>query len=266
MILVNKQEVNFTKFPNGEGCLDLDFRKHLSLHNRITFKYEGDSSLMELLMFKKAIENDRCQNDLTIVYMPYSRMDRKGGNYLFTLKYISEFINSLKFHKVYIIEPHSDVCLALVDNSEVIDFTQPLFENLLKNENLNMFVLMFPDATAQKRYSKMYSDYDQVYGIKQRDFRTGEISSLKVIGDVSGMNIIIIDDLCSFGGTFIKSAEQLKELGAKDIYLITPHCEDNIYKGNIFKTDLIKKVYSTNSIISDRLNDRIEIADILSVM
>lgn len=143
MIYLNNHKIEFTSFPNGETCVDLKFREHLKLRNQIKWKYEGDSSLMELFFFKKAIEKDRCQNELVIAYMPYSRMDRKGGNYLFTLKHISNFINGLNFDYVSVIEPHSDVTLALLDNSKGIDMTKPLFRALLSNEKLEKPVCMF---------------------------------------------------------------------------------------------------------------------------
>lgn len=278
MIYLNGNKVEFTSFPNGETCVDLKFREHLKLRNLIKWKYENDSSLMELFFFKKAIENDKCQNDLIITYMPYSRMDRKGGNYLFTLKYVSNFINDLKFNHVYVIEPHSDVTLALLDNSKGIDLTKPLFRALLSNEDLDKPVCMFPDATAQKRYSKIYSEYEQAYGFKSRNFVTGEITGLNVVGNVEGKDVVIIDDLCSFGGTFLAAGNRLKELGAKNIYLITPHCEFNIHKGKLLTLaeSPIDRVYTTNSIINEyttgayplpteQMVHKIMIADILDV-
>ena len=57
------------------------------------------------------------------------------------------------------------------------------------------------------------------------------------------------------------TAEKLKEIGAKDIYLVVTHCEDTIFDGDILKTDLIKKVYTTDSILSKNC-EKIEIEKI----
>ena len=71
---------------------------------------------------------------------------------------------------------------------------------------------------------------------------------------------IIVDDLCSKGGTFILTASKLREMGATEIYLVVTHCEDTIFSGDILKTDLIKKVYTTNSILSKE-HEKIELTE-----
>ena len=70
--------------------------------------------------------------------------------------------------------------------------------------------------------------------------------------------VLIVDDICSAGGTFKFSAMKLKELGAKDVALYVSHCEDNIQNGDLLKTDLISKIYTTDSILHIK-HDKIEI-------
>ena len=68
----------------------------------------------------------------------------------------------------------------------------------------------------------------------KRDRATGQIKGIDVGGDVdniAGKNILIVDDICSKGGTFYFSAKKLKELGAKNIYLHITHCENTIFEG-----------------------------------
>jgi len=64
-------------------------------------------------------------------------------------------------------------------------------------------------------------------------------------------NILIIDDLCAYGGTFQLAAEQLIYKGADNIYLYVSHCENSIYKGKLIKSGLISKIFTTDSILSD---------------
>ena len=64
-----------------------------------------------------------------------------------------------------------------------------------------------------------------------------------------GKKVLIVDDICSAGGTFKFSAMKLKDLGAKDVKLYITHCEDNIQNGELLKTDLISKIYTTDSIL-----------------
>jgi ribose-phosphate pyrophosphokinase len=89
------------------------------------------------------------------------------------------------------------------------------------------------------------------FGIKKRDWKSGQILGLDVVSDIdlTGKKVLIVDDICSAGSTFKFSAIKLKELGASDVALYVSHCEDNIQNGDLLKTDLISKIYTTDSIL-----------------
>ena len=48
------------------------------------------------------------------------------------------------------------------------------------------------------------------------------------------MNVLIVDDLCSRGGTFIEASKKLKAQGAEKISLLVAHCENNVFTGELF--------------------------------
>ena len=78
---------------------------------------------------------------------------------------------------------------------------------------------------------------------------------------VKGSNVLIVDDICSRGGTFYHSAKALKEAGANKIYLYITHCENTILEGEVLMSGLIEKVYTTNSIFTKE-HEKIEVFDI----
>ncbi|MBW7460425.1 ribose-phosphate pyrophosphokinase, partial [Paenibacillus sepulcri] len=104
----------------------------------------------------------------------------------------------------------------------------------------------------------------QLVGFKSRDFQTGDIQSLDIVGTVPAepFKVIIVDDLCSYGGTFIRSAEKLREIGASPVYLLVGHCEKSIHQGTILTTDLIDKVFTTNTILDQAGHDKIQLFEI----
>ena len=91
---------------------------------------------------------------------------------------------------------------------------------------------------------------DYVFCIKHRDWRTGNIERLELTAPekVKDRNILIVDDICSKGGTFTYTAKALKAVGANEIYLYVTHCEPTIYKGSVLTDGLIDKVFTTDSI------------------
>ena len=98
-----------------------------------------------------------------------------------------------------------------------------------------------------------------------RDWETGEIKGLDLSGEIdqlSGKDILIVDDICSKGGTFYHSALKLKELGAANIYLYVTHCENSIYDGELLKNNgLIEKIYTTDSILTNTESPKIELVE-----
>lgn len=266
MIQLNGVELAFRTFPNGETLVDGESISAIIQDlNAISFKYENDSDLIKLMFVKSVLDDRDKPASLLIYYMPYSRMDRVEGASVFTLKYAANLINSLQFKDVTVIEPHSDVTLALLNRSKAKYPTVELLEQVAAEVGFDRDTdyLFFPDAGAQKRYSKV-KGYKQLVGFKSRDFQTGEIQSLDIVGTVPAVpfKVIIVDDLCSYGGTFIRSAEKLREIGASPVYLLVGHCEKSIHQGKILTTDLIDKVFTTNTILDQAGHDKIQLFEI----
>lgn len=74
--------------------------------------------------------------------------------------------------------------------------------------------------------------------------------------------MLIVDDICSYGGTFIRSAEALAALGAENIYLFVSHCEDSALKGKLCACSHIKQIYTTDSIFRERGNAKIKVFEL----
>ncbi|HDK7194938.1 TPA: ribose-phosphate pyrophosphokinase [Clostridium botulinum] len=254
MLKLNDKMVKVSKFPNGESKIEVKDLEVLQ-NNSIKLKYENNSDLIHLMFLKKYLDEKNKNSKLIIMFMPYSRMDRTEDQTIFTLKYISQFINNLNFEYVMVLEPHSDVTPALIDKIWVQNISSNIVKNIMNRINFSdkqNDYLFFPDAGAKKRYQKQFSFKNVLSASKERDFETGRIKKLTIEGEIpqNPFRVIIVDDLCSKGGTFMLSAQKLKELGATDIRLAVAHCEDTIFKGDILKNELITKVYTTNSILT----------------
>jgi ribose-phosphate pyrophosphokinase len=283
MIILNGKEVEFSTFPNGETLFKKDGLKKQP-YNMISFKYENDSDLIKLMFLKNYLDNYSIRNNLTIYYMPYSRMDRSEDGSPFTLKYVANFINNLKFDYVEVIEPHSDVTCAVLDRSGARMVNYKLFDMVMEEVGFNPQedYIVYPDAGAQKRY-KFNLFPNILVGHKERDFATGHIKQLEIVGekDKEGGKAIIVDDLSSKGGTFVLTAEVLKVIRKFDeVYLLVAHAEDSIFQGTLFTSTyqdkpLIDKVFTTNTILDSKWShdwsrakygDKLKVYDIEEVL
>lgn len=230
-------------------------------HAIITWHYESDAELFTIICLRKHYM--WAPMSLRMYYCPHARMDRvKQADEVFTLKHFCDVINSLNFNAVFITDPHSNVCTALLNNVIVVDYEcmNDAVSDIIKVNNYkdgyigDNLVFFYPDEGAGKRYNGKCGCHKLPFttGMKKRDWRTGKIEKL-VINEpevVNGKDVLIIDDICSRGGTFLHSAKALKELGANKIYLYITHCENTILEGELLTSDLIEKVYTTNSIFT----------------
>lgn len=238
--------VDKNQFPDGSLMLKMDENFHV---RDLEWHYESDAELFTVICLAKKYYLD----SLLLPYVPHARMDRtKNESDVFTLKYFADVINSLGFSEIKVLDPHSNVTTALLNNV-VVQSPELYIKRAICKIDSDQVLMFYPDEGSVKRYSDMFKR-PYAFGIKKRDWNTGEILGLDVIGaeSVSGKDILIVDDICSRGGTFLHSAKKLKELGANKIYLYVTHCENTILEGDLLTSGLIEKVFTTDSIFNQK--------------
>lgn len=264
MIRVNGKIVEQNRFFDGTLSLKFDsniergcyteYGEFYQNKNYIEWLYDSDSEIFTIMSIVDIIRRNGGEYiSLTIPYLCNSRMDRiKSPTENFSLKVFANWLNSLNLNEVRVMNVHSNVSEALINN---IVSELPEYDVMRVINEYRPDVIFFPDEGACKRYSDMVaiknSNLPITFGIKKRDWKTAEIKGLDVIGGehVQGKRVLIVDDICSQGGTFKFSSIKLKELGATDVALYVTHCEDNIQTGDLLKTDLISKIYTTDTIL-----------------
>lgn len=254
MITINNKKIEVNHFPDNTQLLKYQVENETEFN--INWCYDNDEECMTLWYLVHHVRtkcNHNIKINLDMYYTPNARFDRvKNDDEVFTLKYFADFINSFNFDKVVVSNVHSNVSEALINN---ICNSSPNLDVLTCIEKYEPDVIFFPDEGACKRYADLQavkkSGLPVTFGIKKRDWVTGKILGLDVVSDIdlTGKKVLIVDDICSAGGTFKFSAIKLKELGASDVALYVSHCEDNIQNGDLLKTDLVSKIYTTDSIL-----------------
>ena len=260
MIWVNGKEIAQEHFSAGE----LKIKLWPSNKSRIdlVWHYENDAELFTVACIREYYATQDCI--LYLPYLPSARMDRvKNPEDVFTLRTFARIINSMNFERVYVWDAHSNVGPALIDRCVDVP-AQNYIEEAIKKLSYakGNLCLFFPDEGAQKRYGTMFPDYPQAFGIKKRNWETQRIEGYMIVGEenIKDKYVLIIDDICSYGNTFVKAAKAIEAAGAIDISLYITHCEDVISKGDIFKKDIFENVFTTNSLVrSEETNSKLTI-------
>lgn len=227
----------------------------------ITGSIHNTSSLIYLYCLVDAIRRSTSK-DIEIKflcdYFPGSRQDRVcvPGEPL-TVKIYADLINNLNFSQVEICDPHSDVTPALINNC----ILYPIYTVINKViQDCQPDYIISPDAGASKRIyqylNKMKYDIPVIQCLKQRDVTTGKLTRFEICSDefFTNKKLLILDDICENGGTFIGLASLPKFQLAQNLYLYVTHgifpkgqeTIDNLHK--YFTT-----VYCTNSFKHDNI-------------
>lgn len=229
MIVINGRELDKTRFPDGTYLLHQDSCEEAE----IKWIFESDEEVFQLYALSRHLrERGAKKLTLCLPFLPNARMDRvKGEDEVFTLKYFCELINSLNYDRVLIWDVHSNVGAALLNRVGNINPAKALKRviELIGSEEL---VVYFPDEGAHKRYQELIPGLPVCYGRKKRDWESGKILGLEIEGgglDLTGARVLMVDDICSYGGTFYYSTLALKEAGVGEIYSYATHTENSLF-------------------------------------
>ena len=207
----------------------------------------------EDLFFIKSIKdvcdyNNVADVELFIPCMFQQQHDRRfNDNESFELKLVADFINSCNFNKVTIFHPHSDSTGMGVRNAKLIDnsaFISKVLEDLGQEP-----VILSTDAGSFKWINKLADKIKfggEVYSAsKSRDLVTHKLTQVIENEDFEGKDILVIDDLCVFGGTFVGLAKLLKERNAGKLYLAVSHM--TVQNPNPDLEQHYDRIFTTNS-------------------
>lgn len=250
------EPIDFSIFKGGEPNPRLTAYQIEAIKSaeRVTLKahLSNTTDILLLILITDAIRRvkPRVEINAVIPYIPFGRQDRvcNPGEAL-GITVMARLINDLNFSEVFILDPHSDVTGALINNSVTI----PLEEYILSNEtfpglDLREVYLVSPDAGAQKKVKALTTALGckgYINATKERDLETMEITGTKFDADVTGKKLLVVDDICDGGRTFIALAKAIREHNPDELHLWVTH---GIFSyGTKVVTDHFDSVGTTNS-------------------
>ena len=247
-----------SKFPDGQQTIELLDYNYCNNSEKVIIITRISSFIdLELIICAtQALKNIGFFHiELSIAYFLGARSDRQfvdgGINYL--KQVICPIINSQGYEKVYVFDPHSDVIEACVNNIQKnnnhnlvrlsIDYIKGKSG---KNKDL---LVVAPDAGAIKKtyeVCKKLELQNVIIASKIREMISGNIVKTEIPKiDNNIKKIIIIDDICDGGRTFVNLAKEIKKQTDKPIYLIVSH---GIFSAGFDELlSVIDEIYTTNS-------------------
>ena len=227
-VTVNNKEIKAFNFSGGECHVSIEGIEIGDVTHVEAYLY-GSDDVMRLIMTVDAIHQVDATSDIHLVvpYFPYARQDRVcNEGEAFSAAVMAGLINALNCKSVSVIDPHSPVIEQRLNNCRVVTQAEVIpgaVSEFISRENLT---LVSPDKGATEK-TKAVADALGISNViscsKVRDTKTGHITHSEVHSDVTGEDLIILDDICDGGRTFIELAKILKSKGAGKLYLYTTH-------------------------------------------
>jgi len=183
-------------------------------------------NLLELLLMIDAAKRASAKEIIAVVpYFSMARQDRKDKPRVpIGAKLAANLISSAGATRIITIDLHADQIQGFFEVPVDHLFGSTVFINYIKSLNLTNLTIASPDVGGSKRanaYAK-HLNAEMVICYKKR-LVANQVDEMKIIGDVSGKDIILVDDMIDTGGTLVKAAKIMKGSGAKSVRAICTH-------------------------------------------
>ena len=211
----------------------------------------GPENLMELLLMLDAAKRASARHITAVIpYFGWARQDRKDKPRVpIAAKLVAKMLETAGATRIITMDLHADQIQGFFEKPVDHMFASTIFLPYLQSLNLDNLTIASPDMGGSKRayaYSKALAS-DVVICYKQRA-KANVISHMELIGDVTGKNVVLVDDMVDTAGTLTKAADLMMERGALSVRAI---CTHPILSGNAYErieNSKLEELITTDSI------------------
>ena len=216
-----------TRFADGEFevCYEESIRGRDVFLVQSTFP--NSDNLMELLLMIDAAKRASARSICAVVpYFGWARQDRKSKPRVsIGAKLVADLLSVAGTDRLMTMDLHADQEQGFfnvpVDHLYASTVVLPYIQSL----NLDKLCIATPDVGGSKRaasYAK-YLDCPMVLCNKSRK-KANEVADMQIIGDVKGMDVVLVDDIVDTAGTITKAADLIMQHGARSVRAVASHC------------------------------------------
>ena len=219
-------------------------------------------NIFELLLMIDAAKRASAKYVTAVIpYFGYARQDRKDKPRVsIAAKLMANLISAAGADRIMTCDLHADQIQGFFDIPlDHLDGTS-IFVPYLKSIQLPDMIFASPDVGGVKRtraFAKFFNA-ELVVCDKHRQ-RANEVASMRLIGDVTGKDVVLVDDLIDTGGTMCKAAALLKEKGANSVRAVVTH---PVLSGNAYENienSVLEELVVTDTIPLKRESEKIKV-------
>ncbi|MDR1644750.1 MAG: ribose-phosphate pyrophosphokinase [Tannerellaceae bacterium] len=220
-------QMNIQHYADGEFSVSYEE----SIRGRDVFlvqsTFPNSDNLMELLLMIDAAKRASAHSIIAVVpYFGWARQDRKDKPRVsIAAKLIADMLGTAGINRLISMDLHADQIQGFFNVPVDHLYASTVFLDYIKRElAIDNLVIATPDVGGTKRASS-YSKYlgiPMVICHKSR-LRANEVAEMRIIGDVEGLDVLLVDDIVDTAGTITKAADLMMENGARSVRAIASH-------------------------------------------
>jgi ribose-phosphate pyrophosphokinase len=219
-------KVTFSTYSDGEFQPSFEESVRGARVFIIGSTFPNSDHLMQMLLMLDAAKRASARHITAVLpYFGWARQDRKDKPRVpIGAKLIAKMLEVAGATRIITMDLHADQIQGFFEKPVDHLFASTVFLPYLRKLNLDKLTIASPDMGGSKRayaYSK-FLESDVVICYKQRK-KANVISHMELIGDVTGKNVVLVDDMVDTAGTLTKAAEVMIERGALSVRAICTH-------------------------------------------
>lgn len=262
-------KINVTRFSDGEFTVAYEETVRGSHLFLIQSTFPPADNLLELLMMIDAAKRASAYKIVAVIpYFGFARQDRKDKpRVAIAAKLMADMLTAAGVSRVITMDLHADQIQGFFDIPVDHLYASSIFLPHIQNMKLENLVIASPDVGGSKRantYAK-FLDAPMVICHKQRA-KANEVSEMRVIGDVHGKNVIIIDDMVDTAGTLTTAADMMMAQGAISVRAFTTHAVLSGPAYERIEKSAIAELYVTDSIPLRKESEKIKVLSIANAL
>jgi ribose-phosphate pyrophosphokinase len=255
-------------FPDGEiGAQILESVRGKDVFVLQSVARHPNFYLMELLILVDALKRASARSIVAVIpYYGYSRQDRRGkGREPITAKLVADLLEKAGVTRVLTMDLHAEQIQGFFDIPVDNLYARPLLVDAVKRWGLHHPVVVAPDLGSIK-IARSFSECLKVdlAIVDKRRVNAKKVEMNALIGEVENRDVLLVDDMCSTGGTLKTAAWVCKSKGAKRICAAVTH---GLLMSSAFEESAIEKMLISNTVPESGEYDRsrLEVVSVASL-
>lgn len=263
-------EMNIQYFADGEFVVSYEESIRGCEVFLVQSTFPNSDNLLELLLMIDAAKRASASKVIPVIpYFGWARQDRKDKPRVsIGAKLIADLLSVAGIDRLIALDLHADQIQGFFNVPVDHLYASSIYLPYIKSMKLKDMVIASPDVGGSKRASSYakYLGVDLVLCHKQRA-KANEVEAMKIIGDVNGKNVIILDDMVDTAGTITKAADIMMDGGAISVRAFASHAVLSNPATERIKKSKLTEIYFTDSIpLRDTSCDKIKILSVADLM